>query len=321
MIAIQEKVKRVSASEMAKRWGLSLRRVRVLCAEGKIFAARRGADGIWTIPVTADRPIDGRSHRYRKIPPNLRDLVRHADAVLERTRRAGCDRSAEERWLFFLRGSAFHLHTLGRSSLTLANVCAVIAGGKVDGKSGKDQEEVLRHCRALEHVVKAVRDHRRLSTTLVLEVARLLGEPRVRYARDKDKGDVELLVHQTLCSRAHPIVKAGNFLTEMFIQRPFVGNNERIGYMIANFLLLQEEYPPVILFRRIFKTVDDYHRRFRARCRMDRQLVAWGIPDWGPSRMPPAVRSAFLNACVIRAVVRSCRYGLLMEPGDLKWPR
>ena len=50
-------VLRVSAEEIARRWGISERRVRKLCQERRIFAARK-IDGVWMIPVTAVRPVE-----------------------------------------------------------------------------------------------------------------------------------------------------------------------------------------------------------------------------------------------------------------------
>ena len=54
-----EPVERVSADEIARIWGVSARRVRKFCQEGRVFAARK-VDGVWTIPVTAERSVDGR---------------------------------------------------------------------------------------------------------------------------------------------------------------------------------------------------------------------------------------------------------------------
>lgn len=49
----------MSITEIAEKWGISPRRVRVLCANGRIEgAAKLGRE--WAIPVDAERPTDER---------------------------------------------------------------------------------------------------------------------------------------------------------------------------------------------------------------------------------------------------------------------
>lgn len=49
----------MSINEVAEKWGLSPRRVRVLCTSGRIEgAAKPGRE--WAIPIDAERPTDER---------------------------------------------------------------------------------------------------------------------------------------------------------------------------------------------------------------------------------------------------------------------
>ena len=53
----------MTAREAADKWGISQRRVAVLCSENRIEnAARLG--NMWVIPNNAEKPIDARSTRY-----------------------------------------------------------------------------------------------------------------------------------------------------------------------------------------------------------------------------------------------------------------
>jgi len=56
----------ISTKEAAQKWGISERRVRSLCAEGKIEGAARCGDWVWSIPVGTQKPADGRTLRYMK---------------------------------------------------------------------------------------------------------------------------------------------------------------------------------------------------------------------------------------------------------------
>ena len=49
----------MTVKQAAEKWGLSDRRVRILCAEGKIPGAFQEGRG-WKIPIDAVKPADGR---------------------------------------------------------------------------------------------------------------------------------------------------------------------------------------------------------------------------------------------------------------------
>ena len=55
----------MSAREAAEKWGISQRRVAVLCSENRIENATM-VGNMWIIPTTAEKPIDARSVRYSK---------------------------------------------------------------------------------------------------------------------------------------------------------------------------------------------------------------------------------------------------------------
>ena len=52
----------IKASKAAEKWGISARRVRVLCAEGKIDGVIRKGN-LYMIPENAVKPMDGRKGR------------------------------------------------------------------------------------------------------------------------------------------------------------------------------------------------------------------------------------------------------------------
>ena len=55
----------MSARKAADKWGISQRRVAVLCSEQRIAEATM-VGNMWLIPTTAEKPIDARSTRYNK---------------------------------------------------------------------------------------------------------------------------------------------------------------------------------------------------------------------------------------------------------------
>lgn len=60
-------MKYISTSEAAKKWGISQRRVALLCQNNRIEGSQR-AGGTWIIPEDAEKPADARikSGKYIK---------------------------------------------------------------------------------------------------------------------------------------------------------------------------------------------------------------------------------------------------------------
>lgn len=59
-------MKFISAKEAASKWGISQRRVAILCSENRIPNANK-VGNMWIIPANAQKPIDARSTRYKKV--------------------------------------------------------------------------------------------------------------------------------------------------------------------------------------------------------------------------------------------------------------
>lgn len=55
----------MSARDAAEKWGITQRRVSILCSENRVEGADR-VGNMWIIPKTAEKPIDGRKTRYEK---------------------------------------------------------------------------------------------------------------------------------------------------------------------------------------------------------------------------------------------------------------
>lgn len=49
----------MSASEAAIKWGISKRRVQILCSENRIMGATK-IGSMWVIPKEAQKPLDNR---------------------------------------------------------------------------------------------------------------------------------------------------------------------------------------------------------------------------------------------------------------------
>lgn len=54
----------LTTSEAAERWGITARRVQVLCKEGRVNGAVY--KGVWLIPADAEKPEDPRKAKAKK---------------------------------------------------------------------------------------------------------------------------------------------------------------------------------------------------------------------------------------------------------------
>lgn len=55
----------INAKEAADKWGLSVRRVQVLCEQGRVDGVEQ-LGNVWLIPKNAEKPLDGRTREAKK---------------------------------------------------------------------------------------------------------------------------------------------------------------------------------------------------------------------------------------------------------------
>lgn len=58
-------MKFITASQAAQKWGISQRRVQILCAEGRVDGVFKLGEA-WAIPANADKPYDSRIKHEKK---------------------------------------------------------------------------------------------------------------------------------------------------------------------------------------------------------------------------------------------------------------
>lgn len=58
----------LTTTQASKKWGISSRRIQILCAEGRISGAMR-IGTIWAIPENAEKPKDARIKSGKYIKP------------------------------------------------------------------------------------------------------------------------------------------------------------------------------------------------------------------------------------------------------------
>ena len=70
----------MKVSEVAEKWGITARRVRVLCEQGRIAGVERKGN-LYMIPEDAERPIDARTYGKNGVKKKYTPLLEQVDTL------------------------------------------------------------------------------------------------------------------------------------------------------------------------------------------------------------------------------------------------
>ena len=157
-----------SVAQIAEQWGISDRRVRILCQQGKIDGViRKGRT--WLIPADAEKPIDGRTTRYQRNDSPYVELFAEVDALkaeLDKRRpltQGELQRLRDE----FLIEYTYNSNAIEGNTLTLQDTALVLEGITVDKKPLKDHLEAVGHRDAFLYVQDLVKNNFPFSENII----------------------------------------------------------------------------------------------------------------------------------------------------------
>lgn len=266
----------MTIKETALKWGISERRIRTLCSEGKIPGAYQQGR-IWKIPIDALKPADG---RYKAIE-NLLETIDNKKKQLESKRplTAGeVERLREE----FMVEFTYNSNAIEGNTLTLGETDLVLKGLTIDKKPLKDHLEVIGHKEAFEYVVQLVEDNIPISQKIIKEIHYLLLSDkkddrgvyrrvpvRIMGARHEPvqpyliQPKMEQLLLDYKDSKEHTITKLARFHIEFESIHPFIDGNGRTGRLLVNLEFMKAGFPPIdIKFTdriEYYRAFDKYH--------------------------------------------------------------
>lgn len=248
----------MTVKEAAEKWNISDRRVRILCAEGKVPGAYQQGRA-WKIPANAEKPADG---RYRSAV-SLLEIIDQKKEELDKCRplTAGeVERLNEE----FTVEYTYNSNAIEGNTLTLRETDMVLRGLTIDQKPLKDHMEAIGHKEAFDFVRELVRDNVPISERIIQQIhylvladkkddrgvyrrvpVRIMGAQHEPVQPYMIQPRMEQLMHSFAESTEHIITKLARFHIEFEGIHPFIDGNGRTGRLLVNLELMKAGYPPI----------------------------------------------------------------------------
>ena len=268
----------MSTKEAAERWGISDRRVRVLCSEGKIPGTYQEGRG-WKIPRDAVKPSD---RRY-KSKESLLDIIDRKKKELDNRRpltEGEVKRLQEE----FIVEYTYNSNAIEGNTLTLRETDMVLRGLTVDWKPLKDHLEAVGHKEAFEFVCELTKKNIQLSESIIKQVhylvladkkddrgvyrrvpVRIMGAKKEPVQPYLIEPKMEQLMADFAENREHIVTKLARFHLEFESIHPFIDGNGRTGRLLVNFEFMKAGFPPIdIKFTdrvAYYRAFDEYHAK------------------------------------------------------------
>ena len=266
----------MTVKQASEKWGISDRRVRILCAEGKIPGAYQEGRA-WKIPIDAIKPADGRYKTKESLLSQIDRKKKELDGKRPLTE-GELARLNEE----FTVEYTYNSNAIEGNTLTLRETDLVLRGLTIDQKPLKDHMEAVGHKEAFDFVTELVKEKCEINERVIKQIhylvladkkddrgvyrrlpVRIMGAAHEPVQPYLIVPKMEELLRNYLASEEHIVTKLARFHIEFEGIHPFIDGNGRTGRLLVNLELMKAGYPPIdIKFTdRIayYNAFDEYH--------------------------------------------------------------
>ncbi len=266
----------ITVKQAAEKWGISERRIRVLCAQGKINGVYQEGRG-WKIPANALKPADGRYKSKESILLIIDKKKKELD-----TRRPLTDGEVERLNEEFVVEYTYNSNAIEGNTLTLRETDLVLRGLTIDKKPLKDHMEAVGHKEAFDYVRELVKDNIPLSENIIKKIhflvladkkddrgvyrrvpVHIMGAAHEPVQPYLIQPKMEQLLIDFKNSNEHIVTKLARFHIEFEAIHPFIDGNGITGRLLVNLELMKAGYPPIDIkyMDRLayYNAFDEYH--------------------------------------------------------------
>ena len=276
----------LTVTQAAEKWGISSRRVRLLCANGEIDGVIRKGK-LYMIPADTEKPLDKRKLPNKRKRGKFSELLTDIDMKKARLDMLRPLTSGEAQRLRdeFMVDFTYNSNAIEGNTLTLKETAMVLEGMTIDKKPLKDHLEAVGLRDAFLYVEDIAQTKLKLRETEIKSIHSL-----ILINRPEDKGVyrripvtilgaytepvqpyliepkiTELLAENEKRKKTmHPIERIARFHLEFEGIHPFIDGNGRTGRLILNLELIRNGYPAInIKFtdrKRYYDAFDDFYR-------------------------------------------------------------
>lgn len=262
-------MKYISVKEASEKWGISDRRIRVLCNDGRIEGAVKIGRN-WSVPVDAVKPVDARE-RKRKNYLGLEYDFSYIDSLKEsiEKHRPFSKKLADSLHEKLIVEWTYNSNAIEGNTLTLSETKVVLEGITIGGKSMVEHLETINHREAILFVEDLVSNKEPLSEWNIKNIHGLIlkgidnlnaGKYRTenvvisganhippKYYEVGDLMQKLIVEYQNEWLEYHPVVRATLLHGEFVKIHPFIDGNGRTSRLLLNFELIKNGYTPIII--------------------------------------------------------------------------
>jgi Fic family protein len=262
-------MKYISTKKASGKWGISDRRIRVLCNEGRIEGAIKIGRN-WSIPADASKPVDARE-TSKKNYIGLEYDFSYIDSLKKaidnhRPFSKGLADSLQKKIIVEW---TYNSNAIEGNTLTLSETKVVLEGITIGGKSMVEHLEAINHREAIFFVEGLIADKEPLSEwnirnihTLILKGIDNINAGKYRsenvvisgakhippkHYQVADLMQKLIAEYQNEWKKIHPVVRATLIHGEFVKIHPFIDGNGRTARLLLNFELMKNGYPPIII--------------------------------------------------------------------------
>ena len=266
----------ITVKQAAEKWGISERRIRVLCTQGKINGAYQEGRG-WKIPIDAEKPADGRYKSKESILLIIDKKKKELD-----TRRPLTEGEVARLDEEFVVEYIYNSNAIEGNTLTLRETDLVLRGLTIDKKPLKDHMEAVGHKEAFDYVRELVKDNIPLSENIIKKIhflvladkkddrgvyrrvpVHIMGAAHEPVQPYLIQPKMEQLLIDFKNSNEHIVTKLARFHIEFEAIHPFIDGNGRTGRLLVNLELMKAGYSPIDIkyMDRLayYNAFDEYH--------------------------------------------------------------